>query len=214
MAASAALGALTLLVAYPQQATPRVRAEGLIATPTTPMPAAVPSAVTTAGIWNSLVSDGRPEGAGSAGQDRPAELSVPAIGVNAEIVSVGVEPGTDSVEVPPITEVGWYRYGALPGDPGGSVLVGHVDGDGRTGIFWGLRGLEPGDKLTVKFDDGAIRSFVVTGRAEVAKPALPSGLFSRQGPARLALITCGGGFDQTTHHYLDNVIVVAVPSTS
>jgi len=28
---------------------------------------------------------------------------------------------------------------------------------------------------------------------------------------RLALITCGGEFDGSTGHYVDNVVVVAVP---
>jgi len=123
-----------------------------------------------------------------------------------------VQPGTDQIEVPPLTEVGWYHFGARPGEPGAAVLVEHVDGDGRPGVFWELRALQPGDRVEVRDASGLIRDFAVSGRAEVAKSALPADLFSRQGPARLVLITCGGAFDPATHHYVDNVVVVATPT--
>jgi hypothetical protein len=144
----------------------------------------------------------------------PVALSIPAIGVAATIVPVGLVPGTSSVAVPPIEEIGWLDLGALPGDSGSSVLVGHVDGDGRTGVFWRLRSLLPGDRLTIRYADGSTRAFDVIGRAEIAKSALPAELFSRQGSPRLALITCGGAFDYRTGHYVDNVVVGAVPAGS
>ena len=45
------------------------------------------------------------------------------------------------------------------------------------------------------------------------KSALPDGVFARSGPARLVLVTCGGPFDAATGHYLDVVVVTAVPET-
>jgi hypothetical protein len=36
-------------------------------------------------------------------------------------------------------------------------------------------------------------------------------VFDRRGPARLVLVTCGGRFDTTTKHFLDNIVVTAVP---
>ena len=54
--------------------------------------------------------------------------------------------------------------------------------------------------------------FRVTGRQQVPKIELPAELFSRAGPSRIALITCGGAFDARTRHYRDNVVVVATPS--
>ena len=53
--------------------------------------------------------------------------------------------------------------------------------------------------------------FRVTGRQEAPKQQLPAALFSRAGPPRLALITCGGRFDQTTRHYRNNVFITATP---
>ena len=36
--------------------------------------------------------------------------------------------------------------------------------------------------------------------------------FTDQGPPRLTLITCGGAFDDGSGHYLDNIIITAVPA--
>ena len=140
----------------------------------------------------------------------PFRLTIDRIGVDAPIVAVGVEPGTNAMQIPGLDDVGWYQYGSLPGDETGTaVLVGHVDGDGRPGVFANLRDLAPGDPFTVTQPDGSARTFVVTGLQQFDKQALPSDLFARGGPPRLALITCGGPFDPATGHYLDNVVVVA-----
>ena len=151
--------------------------------------------------------DPTPPGAGD-----PFRLTIDAIGVDAPIVAVGVEPGTNAMQIPGLDDVGWYEFGSLPGDPDGtSVLVGHVDGNGRPGVFANLRDLAPGDTFVVTRPDGGARAFAVTGLQQFDKQALPSDLFARGGPPRLALITCGGPFDPATGHYLDNVVVVAAP---
>ncbi len=142
----------------------------------------------------------------------PTRVEIPAIGVDAPIVGVGVQPGTKEVEVPDIHRVGWYRFGPSPGETGSAVLVGHVDGDGSPGTFWRLGQLAPGDHITIDYEGAAPRDFVVTGRQQVRKSELPAELFSRAGPPRLALITCGGAFNNTSHHYEDNVVIVATPT--
>jgi Sortase domain len=141
----------------------------------------------------------------------PTGLVVPKIGVDAPIDGVGIESGTNEIEVPPIERVGWYRFGAPPGGSGSAVLLGHVDGEGKEGVFFRLGSLEPGDPVQVSFADGTTRSFHVVGRAQFPKQALPADFFSRGGPSRLVLITCGGSFDESIGHYRDNVVVVAEP---
>jgi sortase (surface protein transpeptidase) len=130
--------------------------------------------------------------------------------VASDVVGVGLVPGTDAVQVPDIDHVGWYQLGPSPGQGGSAVLLGHVDGDGRPGVFFRLGDLAPGDTVTVTDAQGA-HDFRVTGREQVAKTALPADFFSWEGPPRLVLITCGGAFDDSTGHYVDNVVVVAVP---
>lgn len=141
----------------------------------------------------------------------PAALVIPAIGVDATIQPVGVTPGTNDIEVPPLDRVGWYQYAARPGAAGSAVLLGHVDGRGREGVFFRLGSLQPGNPVQVAFADGSTRGFHVIGRAEYPKAALPPDYFSKAGPSRLVLITCGGAFDASTRHYRDNVVIVAEP---
>jgi Sortase domain len=140
---------------------------------------------------------------------RPESLRIAALGVAAPVRPVGVADGL--VEVPGDPGVvGWYRHGAEPGRPGSAVLVGHVDLDGRRGVFFRLRELEPGAVVTVGFGRGGVRSFRVVARRTYPKGRLPARLvFAETGRPYLTLVTCGGDFDSARGEYEENVVVVA-----
>lgn len=141
-----------------------------------------------------------------------AGLSLPAIGVEgAPVEPVGVEANGE-MEIPPADEVGWYRFGAAPGEPGSSVLAAHVAYDGVDGVFRDLDRLVAGDQVTVSFDDGSAERYLVTDVVTFDKEALPPDLFSRQVPGRLVLITCGGAFNPSLRSYERNVVAYAVPA--
>jgi hypothetical protein len=40
---------------------------------------------------------------------------------------------------------------------------------------------------------------------------VPADVFRRDGPPRLALVSCGGAFDERTGNYADNIVVLAQP---
>ena len=109
--------------------------------------------------------------------------------------------------------MGWWRDGAAPGSPRGTVLLaGHVDSARRgAGAFYALKGARRGDTIAVRSGDGSTRSYRVTSLRRVRKAALPTSIFTRSGPRRLVLVTCGGPFETRTKRYRDNVIVTAVP---
>ena len=46
---------------------------------------------------------------------------------------------------------------------------------------------------------------------KTGKRELPPRLFARRGKPALALVTCGGAFDEATRTYAENVVVWAVP---
>jgi hypothetical protein len=144
---------------------------------------------------------------------RPVGLTIGAIGVRAPIVPVGVEAGSSHVQVPSdVHVVGWYRFGPPPGAGGSAVLLGHVDSWTQgPGVFFRLRDLEPADVIWVTFANGSESSFRVVARRSYPKSGLPGRLFDREGPSFLALVTCGGSFNQATRSYSDNVVVFAVP---
>ena len=142
----------------------------------------------------------------------PVRLGIPALGVDAPIVPVGIQAG-GAMEVPEdVKTAGWYRFGPLPGARGSAMLIGHVDS--RTqgpGVFFGLSRLPLGERIGVQLGEGPTQYFVSVARRFIDKDELPLDLFGREGPPRLTLVTCGGGFDEQARSYTHNVVVYAVP---
>ncbi|MDY7099626.1 MAG: class F sortase [Actinomycetota bacterium] len=142
----------------------------------------------------------------------PVALRLDARDIAAEVVAVGITDG-QRLEIPPVDQVGWYRYGARPGEDGSAVLAAHVDYGGRAGAFVHLATAQAGDRIEVGFDDGTTRAFTVVAVRQYPKASLPvAELFSPDGGPSLALVTCGGAFDASARSYEDNVVVYAEPA--
>jgi len=147
----------------------------------------------------------------------PPQPKVPAtaLTINDLDISQALQPvGLQDdgwMEIPDVTEIGWYRHGAAPGQPGSTVLVAHVWWGDTPGPFHRLGALEPGALIEVGGEDGAVHSYVVVERTMYDKDALPERLWLKSGPETLALITCGGEFNSSTRRYKQNIVVYAVP---
>ena len=142
----------------------------------------------------------------------PTGLSIPSLGVLAPVVPVGLAEDR-SMQIPGVSEAGWYLPGRAPGSPTGSaVIAAHVDFNERPGVFFELRGIQPGAEVVVTDAAGGKHRFVVTERTQVAKDRVPmQELFRTGGDPVLTLVTCGGAFDSGARSYSDNIIVRAVP---
>lgn len=143
----------------------------------------------------------------------PTTISIPRIGVDAEIMTLGKNPD-GTVQVPPLDQAmkaGWYSPGASPGETGNAVIVGHVD-SAKLGpaVFFSLGSLTKGDTISVAREDGSTATFTVDEVKSYPKTAFPTELV--YGPSdrpELRVVTCGGAFDQNARSYVDNVIVFA-----
>jgi hypothetical protein len=62
--------------------------------------------------------------------------------------------------------------------------------------------------------NGRTHAYRVVSMRRMAKENLPTDIYSVRGRPRLVLVTCGGRFDQAAGHYVDNVVVTAVPLAS
>jgi sortase (surface protein transpeptidase) len=146
----------------------------------------------------------------------PERLRIAEIDVEAPIVTVGVEDDGE-MEVPEdVGDIGWYRHGPAPGEPGAAVVAGHVDSreQGR-GAFFDLRRVDVGARVEVTDSNGDVQRFEVVARRTYDKATLPADeLFSRTGPSQLVLITCGGDFDREAGSYRENVVLYAQPVAS
>jgi hypothetical protein len=145
----------------------------------------------------------------------PTRLRVPRLGVDAPVVPTTVQP--DGLLAVPggVDTIGWWSAGAAAAAPSGTVvLVGHVDSARQgPGAFFGLRTLEPGDRVILSSADDRTAAYTVAARRQYLKSALPTGqAFDQDTTPRLVLVTCGGSFDRATRHYSDNIVVYAVPA--
>ncbi|MGR6318456.1 class F sortase [Micromonospora soli] len=142
----------------------------------------------------------------------PVRLAVPAIEVTAPVTPVG-QAKDGSVAVPPLTEhnqTGWYDRGAVPGEPGRAVIVGHVDTKSGPAVFYRLHDLKPGDRIEVTRSDRSVVTFKVDTVEYFDKANLPADrVYGESGPPELRLITCGGDWVGGRTGYQDNVITFA-----
>ncbi|HWU11303.1 MAG TPA: class F sortase [Streptomyces sp.] len=141
----------------------------------------------------------------------PVRLTVPSLGVDTALLRLGLnEDGT--VEVPPAEKgmtAGWYAGGAVPGEPGAAVLIGHNDTRYGKAVFHDLHAITEGADITVSDGAGEQAHFTVTGTETVSKNAFPTEkVYGATDERVLRLITCDGAFD-TDGHPVDNLIVYA-----
>jgi hypothetical protein len=148
------------------------------------------------------------------GQAAPQRIDIPAMGVQAPVVSRGLDP-RGALDPPPYDQpgvVGWYARGAKPGAAGTALFVGHVDTETRPAVFYRLSSLRPGETVRVIRDDGTVAEFTVEDVRVLARDRFDAqqAYGPRQsGRAELRLITCGGTFDRATRTYSANVVVSA-----
>lgn len=162
-------------------------------------PPSVPVTVT-----RPVVADSDPEA------PPPRRVTIERIGVDTNLINLRVQPNGE-LEVPASYDVaGWHRAGTAPGDIGPAVLVGHVDSFDGPAVFFRLRELQAGDRVTVTRSDGSVVLFDVDRVERYAKAEFPTEAVygATEGP-ELRLLTCGGEFDKKTRSYEDNVVVYA-----
>lgn len=153
-------------------------------------------------------------GAAPMSRSAPVLVQIPAIGVRARIIALGLAPG-GGVGVPSLSTpflASWYDGGPAPGQPGPAVLLGHVDSAAvGPAVFYRLGDLRPGEMVYITRRDHRTVVFRVDAVVLYPEWNFPTGMV--YGPTALPtlrLITCGGDFDDTTHHYLGRTIVFAV----
>lgn len=164
----------------------------------------------------AVVSGG--ESAASAGAASPGSLApgsrlvIPSIDVDAGIVVVGVDASGAMGTPSNGWDVGWHDFSAVPGQPGNSVMTGHVDYyDIGAAVFWGLRELNPGDEVQVHLSDGdGVVSYEVTGVESYAAGAAPvDAIIGPTADDVLTLITCDGWFNPSVREYDHRLVVRA-----
>lgn len=140
----------------------------------------------------------------------PVRLRIPSIGVDTSLESLGL--GAQEELLPPadFDRAGWFVGGTVPGDVGPAIIAGHVDSPTAPAVFLRIGELARGDEVVVDLSNGTSVAFSVTETVQTPKATFPtSDVYGPTPRAELRLITCSGGFDDGTGHYLDNLVVFA-----
>lgn len=148
----------------------------------------------------------------------PAHINIPRIGVDADLEQLGLDD--DGAMAVPDTAMGVGYFGGpdpaftgdevLPGEVGPAVIAGHVDLNGKLGVFDRLHELRPGDEVFIRQEDGGELTFVITKVEHVDKAAFPTAkVWGNTTVPSLRVITCGGELDRSTGHYRQNVVTYA-----
>jgi LPXTG-site transpeptidase (sortase) family protein len=141
---------------------------------------------------------------------RPVRIDIPAIGVSARIVPLGLNADR-TLEVPAnIADAGWFTQGPEPGEQGAAVIAGHLNSRKGPGVFSRLSELRVGGVIRIRLQGGSTIRYVVNSMIRVPKDHFPTRrVYARTTQPTLRLITCAGKLNWATGHHLDNYIVFA-----
>lgn len=148
------------------------------------------------------------------GRARPVALTIPAIGVHTVVNPIGLAAdGTLAVPQPGphLDEAAWFRNSPTPGQPGPSIIEGHVDSVAGPSVFLGLGAVQPGDRVLVRRVDDRLLTFRVDAVRDFLKARFPTTVVygSRDlSQPTLRLITCSD-FDASIGHHVGNEVVFA-----
>lgn len=138
-------------------------------------------------------------------------MRVDRIGVDAPLVTVGIDRNGNMAAPDRPDVIGWYDFTGRPGlDTGNAVFAGHRDSrESGPAVFWRLDQLQPGDVIEVGLVDGSRLRYSVTATHAypVERLDMREILATTEQPT-LTLITCAGSFDRGD--YEDRHIVRAV----
>jgi LPXTG-site transpeptidase (sortase) family protein len=152
---------------------------------------------------------------------KPVSIAVPRIGVEAPVVQLGLEPGTNVPDVPDTGyEAAWYDFNPAPGLGYNALFAGHVDWQTADhspipGVFYRLRELQIGDEVTVTLEDGQTLEYRVTGNV-AAKYDDPNVLKAMAPTEKdvITVLTCGGAWEPNAYeknggNYTHRIVVRA-----
>ncbi|MCL5784228.1 MAG: sortase [Patescibacteria group bacterium] len=171
--------------------------------------------VVSTSVPQPVQDQNKPEPAVKAVEVKPAAepqtLSIPKLGVNAAVESVG-QDRSGRMDVPTgVDNVGWYSLGYKPGEKGNAVIDGHLDAvTGAPAVFYYLDRLQPGDQVIVTDKNGKDLTFEVTVSQSYPFDQVPlQEIFGSNDKSRLNLITCTGVWNSGARNYSNRLVVYA-----
>jgi sortase (surface protein transpeptidase) len=144
--------------------------------------------------------------------DLPRYIKIPKLHTFARVMQVGVDSSGALGTPGNIYDTAWYTGSAKPGQPGTTLIDGHVSSWTSHGVFYGIKSLVAGDNIQIVRGDGAILNYKVVktqvypdNNVDMKAAITPI----TPGKAGLNLITCTGKVKPGTSQFNQRVIVFA-----
>lgn len=146
--------------------------------------------------------------------DQPRYIFIPKLGVNARVMSVGVN-SKGNIDTPAnLNDTAWYDGSAKPGQEGQVFIDGHTSFSSTiNAAFNNLGQLQEGDQITIEKGNGEKINYQVKTVKTVAADEVDMGeaLNPPEGATKgLTLMTCTGTFNYQTQTADQRLIVYAV----
>jgi sortase A len=141
----------------------------------------------------------------------PVQLTIPSLHITSAVKPVGREANNDMALPNSLTESGWYKDGAMPGNPGKAVIAAHTGYPHKPSQFRRLEQLQVKDTFTVTDTSGTTATFEIIHTATYRPTEAPlDSIFGDSPTPRLALITCAGEWQPETQSYSHRLVLFAV----
>lgn len=139
-------------------------------------------------------------------------IRIPKLGVLARVLQVGTTSSGALATPTNVFDAAWYKNSAKPGQPGATLIDGHVSSWTTNGVFYDIKNLAAGDTIQIEKGDGTILDYTVV--QTTAYPAAAVDMKALQQPitagkSGLNLITCGGKYDSKAGEFTHRIAVFA-----
>jgi LPXTG-site transpeptidase (sortase) family protein len=141
----------------------------------------------------------------------PSRIAIPSLGIDAKVQHVGIAKSGNMAPPTNFTDVGWYKYGTVPGYRGSAVFAGHVDNAlALAGVFKHLKNISVGEYIYVTNGQGQTVTFRVSNISTYDYKSVPTSyVFNQNDRARIRIITCDGAWNQSVKSYDKRLVVTA-----
>ncbi len=143
--------------------------------------------------------------------EHPLRLRIPRIEIDAKVQNVGITKRGNMATPNNYRDVGWFKYGAVPGERGNAIVAGHVD-NGLTlpGVFADLEDLKRGDLIYVDTVGGDTVRFRVTNMETYDYTAKVEEIWQGELDSKLILITCTGSWLKDAKTHAQRLVITAI----
>ena len=147
----------------------------------------------------------------------PVRMKIPALKLDCPVEATQHNEALDTMNIAPDAQIiSWYDRSAIPGNPGNAIFGGHNRWSKKNGALLYLDKLEPGDSMTLDFEDGTTRDFILESAHVYYLPTAPSDEIMTLCPAealpRLTIITCKDPFNKTWGTSANRIVAIFRPA--